>query len=311
MHVRLMVPMLAFFSLGIAWNDGCADEQAANRNPDEVAIRKTAAQYMEALKRGDAPALVAAWTADGDYVDSNGSVFKAHDLIKKQFPAGSVAREREPREIAIPLSTIRFITGDVAIEDGVSQVRSAGDEGARVGRYTVVWKKRGGRWLVDSVREASVPPANAANAPSPADARLTDLAWLIGDWTGRSSKMAYEISASFLEGERVLELKSTVLVDNRRVLVGTEYITRETATGAIKSCAIDSAGGHGEGRWTVDENIWTVDTMGALADGKMLESTNVYTPHDDGTVTWSVLDVKVDGQEVPDVSVKFSRKPAK
>jgi ketosteroid isomerase-like protein len=308
MRIRLMVPMLLLVALGIVGHARGADERAAEAKREVAAIRKAAADYLEALKRGDAAALVAAWTAEGDYADSNGSVFKACDLIKKQFPAGAVARDAESSEIVHPQSTIRLISDKVAIEDGAFQVRSGGEAEAAAGRYTVVWKKEKGRWLIDGVREASAP---AADEPSNADARLTELAWLVGDWVASSGKTTYEMSAQMLEEDRVLELSFTVLVDNRRVVRGVEFITREPDTGEIKSCFIDSRGGHGEGVWLSNDKIWTVDTTGALADGTRMESTTVYTPRSDGSLSWCVLDARLGDEDVPEVSVQFSRKRAK
>jgi len=290
------------------WETQAQDSSGA-KTAEEAAVRKAGAQYLDALRRGDAAALTAAWTPDGDYINAQGTVYKAADLIKKQFSGAAkgpkpAATDNAPAQ---PASTIRFVTPDVAIEDGAS----AGSADSVAGRYTVVWRKRGGKWLIDSVRETSLPPAANDAAPSPAAANLSELDWLVGDWTGQADKTTYDISARFLDDQRVLEVRFTMRADQRVMLVGTEYVTRDAASGEILSCSINSAGGHGEGVWNLDDGLWTVDIEGATADGEPLESTVVFSPHDDGTLTWSVVGTTVDGQAVPDVSVKLSRKSAK
>ena len=140
-----------------------AQRAAANHKADEDAIRNAAAQYIEAAKRGDAAALAAAWTADGDYIDIAGNHAKARDFIAKSgcqpSDEGRHGREDQrrssaPREITIHSSSLRFITPNVAIEDGISEVRTSGGEEPSPDRYTAVWVKQGDKWLLDSLREA-------------------------------------------------------------------------------------------------------------------------------------------------------------
>ena len=49
---------------------------AADPDPQEAAIQKTAEVFVEAFHKGDAKAVAAFWTPDGDYVDLDGRALK-------------------------------------------------------------------------------------------------------------------------------------------------------------------------------------------------------------------------------------------
>ena len=51
-----------------------AEALPAARAADEAAIRAAAKTYVEALDKGDAAALAALWTPDGDIIDAGGHV---------------------------------------------------------------------------------------------------------------------------------------------------------------------------------------------------------------------------------------------
>src|SRR6476469_4186517 len=106
--------------------------QPAERQQDEREIRRTASEYLAALARGDGDALRAFWTADGDIVDESGRAFSAREAFAQQSPPASA--EGRP-EVKLTNTTIRFLTPDVAIEDGVSDVVPAGGGGAHSGRF--------------------------------------------------------------------------------------------------------------------------------------------------------------------------------
>jgi ketosteroid isomerase-like protein len=107
-------------------------EGQSDPRPDERAIRAAAKEYVMAKRRGDSEALANIWTPDGDYVDASGQVFKARDLVRRQVSASATTAAPEP--IVLPESSLRFITPDVAIEDG-SGVRNGGRRKPLVGAF--------------------------------------------------------------------------------------------------------------------------------------------------------------------------------
>ena len=114
----------------------------ADRAADERTIRDAAAASGKALERGDSAALAHAWTADGDIVDEFGDVLKGRDTVAV-VPAAAAGAARP--EVKLSETSLRFLTDDVAVEDGTVEGRLAGGE-AQAGRFSATWVRADGAW---------------------------------------------------------------------------------------------------------------------------------------------------------------------
>jgi len=147
-------------------------------DPQSIApIREAGKAYVEALNHGDAKALAALWTASGVYVDADGRSFNAHALIEQHFSDDTETENLEKVPVDSD-STIRFVTPDVAVEEGSSRATSATGEEVVTGGYSAIWVKRNDRWMLDSLREWE---STSVAKDGPLDA----LSWIIGDWVGK------------------------------------------------------------------------------------------------------------------------------
>src|SRR5437763_1934459 len=55
-------------------------------NPEaEAAIQKNGEAFVEAFHKGDAKAVAAFWTRDGEYIDQTGVSLKGREAIEKKF----------------------------------------------------------------------------------------------------------------------------------------------------------------------------------------------------------------------------------
>src|SRR5262249_58628459 len=95
-------------------------EGPKNRAEEEKALRKRAEEFVAAFNRGDAEALVAFWTEDGDHVDQVGRARKGRqaigDAYRKLFAASKGAK------LNVTRTSLRFLTPDLAITDGFTAV---------------------------------------------------------------------------------------------------------------------------------------------------------------------------------------------
>lgn len=95
-------------------------EKAKDNPKEEQALKERSEQFVAAFDKGDAKALAEFWTADGDYVDQAGHALNGRKAIeadfKKQFAAAKGAKLR------IMKTALRLINGDLAIEDGTTEV---------------------------------------------------------------------------------------------------------------------------------------------------------------------------------------------
>lgn len=273
--------------------------QVAETFPDEAnAIRAAAKEYVAAVRRGDFEAMRRIWTPDGDYVDASGRLTKVQELFRER-PAPSPSNV-ESTDASVATSSLRFITPDVAIEDGTNDVAASPDGSVVSGRFTAVWVKRDGRWLLDGLREAT------ATAPTPNN-RLRPLEWLLGEWVGKTDDAEMLVSSHWSDSGNYIVREFLVRGEGREVLSGTERIGWDPVAGKIKSWMFDSHGGSGEGYWRRDGERWVVDSEEVMPDGKQSSASALFTPGGEGRFIWEIKSAKVGDVNLPTRRVEFKR----
>ena len=273
-------------------SDGNAAEAAA--------MKKNAEAFVAAFDKGDAKAVAAFWTADGDYVDETGRHMKGREEIEKAFT--EFFSENKGLKAQIHTESLRFVTPDVAVEDGVTAVSEADGGPPSRARYTVVHVKKDGKWMLGSVRDTPYAP------PSKLE-HLKELEWAIGDWTNESDKgETAQISFEWAENQNFIHGTFAVLFKNIEVTGGTQTIGWDPIKKQIRSWTFDEDGAFGEATWTRDDNRWVIKTELVLPDGKKFAGTNIITHVSADAVTWQSKDRTVDGKPVPDIKeIKMKR----
>ena len=252
-----------------------AGGQTAAPKGAEAAVRAASQAYQAALARGDATAVAALWTADGDIVDDLGSVTRGRDAASGLTPP----REGEQRPaFAIDDVTVRILTESVAIEDGVVEVTLPGATAPHHGRFSATWVKQADGWKVASLREWRTDPPESA-------ARLADLDWLVGKWnvainsaesTGGPAPKT-EMSIHWNDTQTYL-LRETRIVpaDGGPVMEVSQRIGWDPLARQIRSWAFSSDGAHADAQWALVEGSWVARTTTVHADGSRTSSINRY-----------------------------------
>src|SRR5262245_60083152 len=120
MRIRLL-RYLAFPALLLSLAARPAVAQPAKGNPkEEAALQKNAEAFVEAFHKGDAKALAAFWAPEGDYTTQTGRHLKGREAIEKAFQA--FFAENKGLKLRVDSFSLRFLTPEVAIEDGVTEV---------------------------------------------------------------------------------------------------------------------------------------------------------------------------------------------
>jgi uncharacterized protein (TIGR02246 family) len=273
--------------------------QAAADSRDETnTVRAAAKEYVEAIRRGDVEAVRRMWTPDGDYVDASGHPTKAQELLRDQPAAPPLSAK--PTDATASTSSLRFITPDVAIEDGISNVGDPGNGSGAAGRFSAVWVKRDGRWMLSSVREA------IATSPTSSD-HLHPLEWLLGEWVGQSGDAVILVSSHWSEGGNYIVRDFVFCSEGDDLLTGTQRIGWDPSSGKLKSWMFDSNGGSGEGYWRRDGERWIVDSNEVMPDGKKSSASTILTPGDANHFVWEVQSAKVGDMDLPPRRVEFKR----
>ena len=267
-------------------------QQSKGDATDKEAIAKNAEAFIEAFGKGDAAALAAFWTPDGDYTTSTGRRFQGREAIEKSFR--NFLAENKGLTVRIESESLRFVTPEVAIEDGTNIELDSGGSPSRRARYTVVHVKKDGKWFLSSVREAPfVPPSNHE--------QLGGLAWAIGEWSAKSDRGdAEHLSVSWTDNQNFII--GTFASTAKGVSVGeaTHWIGWDPQAKRIRSWIFDASGGFGEGAWTRDGDHWVIKTKSVHQDGKNAMATYHISRVDGDTLRLQGTDRTVDGKAIPD-----------
>jgi uncharacterized protein (TIGR02246 family) len=295
----IIVGILALCLLGLAVRsgDGQAPVPAADDKAIQQAIQQSVTAYADAVNKGNLAALSAFWAPDADYIDEKGTVTKGRDAITalfKQFLA-----DLKGSKIAFKVTSIRPLTADVAMQDGMSVITRP-DGSVDEGHFTAVWFKKDGKWMLRSARDL---PHEAAEAIGSGGA-LKEMQWMIGDWEGDKGRV--RVSVRWTLNRAFLSTEYTVKESDGEMQV-TQLIGYDPLTGQIKSWTFDSHGGYGEGLWTRQGNSWVVETVGVLPNGQTGKAVNVIRYVDDQNVVFQARDRDVGGQPIPDSETKLMR----
>ena len=286
--IRSILPL----ALACALGSGGSPARAAESDPQEAAITKTAEAFVEAFQKGDAKAVAAFWTQDGDYVDLTGRVLNGRPAIEKDF--ADLFAENKGLKLRIEIASLKFPTTDTAVEDGTTAVLAPDGTAPSRARYSNFFVKKDGQWLLASVREAAyVPPSNYEN--------LRGLEWVIGEWVDENPggelarvSFAWSTDQNFIVSTRTVETKDGTL--DR----GTQWIGWDPVNKQIRSWNFEADGGFGEGAWTKDGDKWIVKTTSVVADGSKVTATNIVSPINADTISLQSKEQTVEGKAIPD-----------
>jgi uncharacterized protein (TIGR02246 family) len=254
-------------------------------------IRGRIDSYVAAFNENDIEELAGHWAERAEYVHPlTAERIEGRDAIQRAF-ADLFEREKQLR-LSVAVDSLRLISDDVAIEDGIATVVSpkAPPEQAR---YTAIHVKRGGRWYRDSVREVVLP-----NLPQPPEA-LKKLDWLVGTWESEDPGTSLRMQCRWMGNARFLTRTFSMADEEHNVLEGTQIIGWDPAAGTIRSWTFDSEGGFSEGVWNWQNDRWIVKANAVMPDGTTGSEQRILTPQDQNRFTWKAVTRQVAGQLLP------------
>jgi uncharacterized protein (TIGR02246 family) len=263
------------------------------RQADRAAIQAQMGAFVKAFESGDADRVASFWTADGELIGDDGTVYRGRAAIAKAY--GELFGTKEKRQVEVQKESLRFPSQDSAIEEGYLKVR-VGKEEPAANRYSVLHVREGGKWLMALVREW---PVEAAS--------LHDLEWLIGTWSAKSDDTDVQTTYEWVWKKSFIRVEFTIR-QKGRTLSGFQMIGKDAASGGLRTWTFESEGGFGEATWSRDGKRWVLDSAGRLSDGSTLAATNILIPLNADSFIWQSVQRSVDGEEVEDLApVKVTR----
>lgn len=283
----------------------------AARRQDMQAIRAAAADYKAALDRGDGPALAAVWTPDGDIIDEQGHVLNGRETVGRMVKPTDGS---PPLEFRIAETSLRFVTADVAIEDGTVEIVLPGVAAGLKGRFSATWTRHEGSWKLAGLRESRIDVTQALTLP--------DLDWMVGDWVvvddtagqrgvDRPSiefTVRWNPTRTFLLRDMKISPAGSAAGSDTLAMHVTQRIGWDPLSRQLRSWSFSSDGGHAESTWTREGETWIARSTAVMPDGSQTSSLNLYTPDGADRYTWRSLPTHVGGEHLPQVTMTMVRK---
>lgn len=258
----------------------------------KAAITKTAQAFTEAFAKGDAAALAAFWTPDGDYMDDTGRVVQGRKAIEQDF--AEQFAQMKGLTLRIEVHSIRFPSPDTAVEDGVTSVMAPGGALPIRKHYTNFLVNSGGRWLLTSVRESAFTPPNNYE-------QLRPIEWVIGEWEeetkeGMVSRVVFQWTPdqNYIIATRGVEADG-VMLDN-----GMQRIGWDPSAKVIRTWTFEADGSFSEGAWIKVGNQWVNNVNTVLRSGSLMTAAHIITIVDENTITVQSKSQQMDGNPMPD-----------
>jgi uncharacterized protein (TIGR02246 family) len=266
---------------------GQAATTTAAGSPDEQAVRAASASFVKAYNVGDVKELAAHFTDDAECADEHGNLIRGTKSITENFAARPVGK------MEVQIDSIRFLSPDVAKEEGRCTIKADGSGSPEVSRYTVLYVRKDGKWLQTSVRE------HAEEALSPHD-RLKELEWMIGEWVDEGDASVIYTTCRWSDDQNFLLRRYSVQIQGKISSTGTQRIGWDPVGNSFRSWVFDAQGGYSEGVWSRDGQRWVIKSSGPLRDGKISTETNIITPVNKDMARWKSVDRTVSGTLLPD-----------
>ncbi|MDB5349422.1 MAG: hypothetical protein JWN86_669 [Planctomycetota bacterium] len=286
--------MLAAALLGGGHAAQTAPERStqAPANSVESEIRKSIEVFREAFDKGDAAAVAATFTEDGELTDASGLTIRGRKAIAAWYT--ETFEESPGAKLAILPDSIRSLSPETVIEEGVATVTPAGGSGVETTRYEVIHIKQNGRWLQGRVHDS-----DEVNV-SPHD-RLKPLEWLVGDWVDEGDDGVVHTTCAWSQDGNFLLRDFRLQIRGRASSSGTQRLGWDPATRRIKSWIFDTTGTHGEQFWAQeDDGRWIIKSTHTLADGRLSTATNILERTGKDALHWTSRDRTLAASGLPD-----------
>lgn len=269
--------------------DKARAERKGEDDEVEAAIRASADAFVAAYNAHDAAAIATMFSPKAEIIDEDGELTKGREAIQKSF--AKQFEEHPKASIAVDIESIRALTPNIAVEEGVVRGESGDDAPASVSRYVVVHVKVDKEWQVASVRDF-----DAGDEDLTPHEHLEQLNWLIGEWVDESPDATVHTHCDWDDSGNFIIQHFSVHIGGEVSMSGTQRIGWNPPTRSFKSWVFDSEGGNSEGLWTHVGDEWVIKSQGVSGTGDVASSTNVYRMIDDDTLGWSSNDRVVNGE---------------
>lgn len=277
---------------GKAAGSPAAKTDPAGSNKDIAAIRALTDAFIKAYKAKDAQALGALFTSGAEMEDENGELTSGRSAIVERFK--QLFAGNEGGELKVATEAVRFLSPEVAVEQGTATVSGVRGAQPESNRYSVIYVKQDGHWLHARIRDEA--PSETSH-----HVQLKQLEWLIGEWVNESDDAVVSTTCTWSDDGSFLLRRFDVKIEGQISLKGTQRIGWDPLQKQFRTWVFDSEGGFGEGLMARDGDRWVVKASGVRSDGQPASATNIITVLGKDRLGWQTADRTIAGVAVPDI----------
>jgi uncharacterized protein (TIGR02246 family) len=296
--MKLPTKLIAIFPLALLASDPLP---AQERSPEIAGLEKAAADFVAAYNKRDAAAIAALFTENAELTDLRATeVIAGRAAIQASYE--EIFADPAAPKVAVEVDSVRLVGKDIAVEDGTVHYTPPGDDPApRSIHYTAVLQKNGdGAWQIASSRDLG----DATDAAG----QLADLADLLkGDWTATRDGMRLDMAFGWDDSGKYLSGEMLATAADAEPLSTSIRIGWDAAKRTITWWTFDDGGGFSKGEWTPTEDGWLIRTEGTTAEGEATSANQALSFEGREAFNWTARDRIVDGNRLPDVSMRVVR----
>jgi uncharacterized protein (TIGR02246 family) len=265
---------------------------------DVAAIMQSAKHFTDAYNRGDAKAVAALWTENGECRDDDGRTLIGREAIEREY--AELFKQRKRGKIEALVKSVRFPARDLAVEEGLLRQSHGASELPASTTYEAVHVREGGKWKI----------ALSSEGGAGLD-RLDDLDWLLGEWRTKIKDDVVVLSFARDASRPVVTATFTRTPPGKTPLSGSIRIAVDPETGRIRSWGFEEDGAHSQSLWHNDGKSWVLDQAGVLADGTPTAERILLQRVSNDVITWRAIDRLVGDTLLADTPpMRLTRKPA-
>ena len=216
--------------------------QKEDRPADQDAVRKAVAGLVAAFHKGDAKAVAALWTAQGEYIGDDGATFRGRAALEKEYSGFFTKNPGNTLEVEV--DSIRFPSRDNAVVEGHFKLHLKGGETSREPVQLPLHPRR--RQVADRHRPRVARRWAVAPRPGVAHRHL-------GGEAGRHGSSPRSTS-----GRRTSRSSAATSPSRRtgETQTGMQIIGKMPSTGELHMWTFEDSGGIGDSDITRDGKKW-------------------------------------------------------
>jgi uncharacterized protein (TIGR02246 family) len=276
--------------------------QTVYSQEDLSKLEQSAVSLIEAFNEGDAEGVASLFVPQGELVLSSGELVIGTENLLSHYT--TVFADPGRPQAALEAGSVRFLTGDVAMEDGTVHLTYPDGEISSHFYQAVHAKQEDGSWRFASIRDV------AGDHALPSE-KLLALEWLIGDWAIQTEGAHTWITFLWSPDGPYIDAKALTDSTGVPATAATMRIGWNEKEEAFHSWAFDAEGGFNQSIWfEAGESRWILKTKGVTADGETNTVTQVLSPNGSGQgFSWTKRDQVIGGAVLEDRIIQSVKRP--